>query len=64
MLEKGLSEPRSMILAQRIPASANLIAESVGLAEGERFTSLVHDRGIPWNVNPLLGGKGRHCKAD
>jgi hypothetical protein len=29
----------------------------MGPVEGERLTSLILDRGIPWNANPLLGGK-------
>ncbi len=58
MFEKGLSEPTIDDLwfngFRHLPTSS---LESMGPVEGERLTSLILDRGIPWNANPLLGGE-------
>ena len=58
MLEDGLSQPTIDDLwfngFRHLPTSS---LESMGPVEGERLTSLIVNRDIPWNVNPSLGGK-------
>jgi hypothetical protein len=65
MLEKELSEPTIDDLwfngFRHLPTSS---LESMGPVEGERLTSLILDRDIPWNANPLLGGKAVMTSGD
>jgi hypothetical protein len=58
MLEQRVSAPTIDDLwfngFRHLPTSS---LESMGPVEGERLTTLIVDRGLPWNANPTFGGR-------
>jgi beta-lactamase superfamily II metal-dependent hydrolase len=65
MLEQRLNEPTIEDLwfngYRHLPKSA---LQSMGPVEGERLTTLIVDRGLPWNANPTFGGHAVMTNGD
>jgi hypothetical protein len=65
MLEQRLNEPTIDDLwfngYRHLPTSS---LESMGPVEGERLTTLIVDRGLPWNTNPIFGGHAVMTSGD
>jgi hypothetical protein len=65
MLEQRLNEPTIDDLwfngYRHLPKSA---LQSMGPVEGERLTTLIVDRGLPWNASPTFGGHAVMTSGD